>query len=69
MTYQFDLPHRAARCVEYASYGNAVILKVVEKEREEAKKLIGEAPVIVATGKETIEFLKRWMAPMFKRRK
>ena len=64
-TDQFDLYHRAARCAAWANDGNAVVLFITAKERELAQHLVGSSPVIVATGKETIEFLQRWVPGAF----
>ena len=65
MTYQFDLSHRAARCVSYANDGNACILVVTDADRAEAQALVGDAPVIVATGGEAREFLMQWVPGAF----
>jgi uncharacterized protein YerC len=66
---EFDLPYRAARCVRYANDGNAVILIVGdETQRQEARALVGAAPVIVANSEECVKFLQHWMPAAFKRR-
>ncbi len=61
----FDLQHRAARCVSWANDGNATILVVTDETRAEAQGLVGDAPVIVATGAEALQFLREYMAPAF----
>jgi hypothetical protein len=61
-----DLPHRAAECVRDALDGKAVILKIhSEDERAEAQRLVGTAPVIIATGAEALAFLQTWMPELF----
>jgi glycerate kinase len=52
-----SLAHRAARCVTTANSGDAVILVITEEQRAEAQRLVGSAPVIVATGAEARQFL------------
>jgi hypothetical protein len=55
-------PHRAARCAEYANDGNATILMVSsEEERAEAQGLVGQSPVIIASGSEALAFLRHWV--------
>ncbi len=53
----YSLPNRAARCRRTADQGDAVILLVTEGDREEAQRLCGASPVIVATGPEVRQFL------------
>lgn len=65
MSGPFDLPHRAARCVRHARDGNAVILVITDGQREEAERLIGAAPVIVANSAECLRFLRSWMSAAF----
>jgi hypothetical protein len=69
MSYEYDLQHRAARCVREALDGRAVILKVTEEERAEAQRLVGDAPVIIATGAESMAFLMHWIPEFFEPRK
>jgi hypothetical protein len=53
----FSLENRAARCVRNANQGDATCLMVTAAEREEAQRLVGGSPVIVATGFEIRNFL------------
>ena len=43
----------------------AVMLRVQEAERDEAERLVGDAPVIIATHPEAMQFLEYWMRPLF----
>jgi hypothetical protein len=52
-----SLEHRAQRCVVHAQRGEPIILVVGADELERARALVGEAPVIVATGGQTMQFL------------
>ncbi len=53
----YSLPNRAARCRRTADQGDATVLMVTESQREEATRLCGTSPVIVATGPEIRNFL------------
>ncbi len=53
----YSLPNRAARCRRTADQGDAVILLITEDQRAEATRLVGQSPVIVATGPEVRQFL------------
>ena len=53
----YSLPNRVARCVQNANQGDATVLMITESEREAAQRLVGSAPVIVATGPEIRQFL------------
>jgi uncharacterized protein (DUF1778 family) len=56
---QFSLEARAARCIEHASgpNGQPVMLVVTEAELPKARKLVGDAPCIVATPADAQRFL------------
>jgi hypothetical protein len=65
---QFDLPHRAARCVATANAGDAVILMITEEQREEATRLVGDVPVITANREQTKQFLMFYAQPLKRKR-
>lgn len=69
MTHPHALASRAEGCVRDTEQGMACLLKVESDELEEARRLIGEAPVIVATHEEAMRFLSEWMRPMFGERR
>jgi len=43
----------------------AVLLKVQPEELEEARRMVGDEPVVVATHAEAMQFLEYWMKPLF----
>jgi len=59
---QPSLEQRAARCVEHVNATGLPCALVVadELERLIAQRLIGQAPVIVCTGSQLMEFLSVW---------
>jgi hypothetical protein len=57
MMQQLDLAARAKRCAATALAGDPVILVIGEDERDEATRLVGNAPVIVANRQECRDFL------------
>jgi hypothetical protein len=64
---QLNLQQRAARCRERAERGDATILIVTNAERDEAVRLVGEAPCIVATPAEAQQFLTYLQKPARRR--
>jgi hypothetical protein len=65
---QLTLSQRARRCVATANAGDPVILIITEEQREEATRLVGDAPVIVANREQTKQFLAVYMQPQRRRR-
>jgi hypothetical protein len=63
--YEHSLRNRIAKSVIEADAGHAVIVKISEDERAEAKRLVGNSPVIIGTAAECTGFLAEWMAPFF----
>jgi hypothetical protein len=59
-----NFEQRCARAAAYANAGNPTALIIAnEDERLEAQRLVGNAPVIVATGPQLMDFLCRWPTP------
>jgi hypothetical protein len=65
----YSLENRAARCVRNANQGDATCLMITAAEREEATRLVGDSPVVVATGFEIKNFLIHLEAETSSRRK
>jgi hypothetical protein len=69
MTYPHTLASRVEASISDVRQGMAVLLKVQPEELEEARQLVGDEPVIVATHQEAMQFLEMWMRPLFGRRR
>jgi hypothetical protein len=54
---QLNLAQRAARCVATANAGDAVVLVIGDDQRDEAARLVGDAPVVIANRDECRQFL------------
>jgi hypothetical protein len=54
---QLNLAQRAARCVERANAGDPVVLMIGDDQRDEAARLVGNAPVVIANREQTRRFL------------
>jgi hypothetical protein len=69
MTYPYTLRSRIDASIYDVKQGMAVLVKVQPEELEEARRLVGDYPVIVATHEQAMAFITGWMAPLFKRKR
>ena len=67
--YPYTLRSRVDASISDVRQGMAVLLKVQPEELEEARQLVGNEPVIVATHEQGMQFLEMWMAPLFRRKR
>jgi hypothetical protein len=65
--YPYTLKSRVDASIDDVRQGMAVLLKVQPEEIKEARQLVGDEPIIVATHQEAMAFLEVWMRPLFGR--